>query len=104
MPRPVALPTPRLRRSAGASVIAVFGDFDLRRMIDEIEREGAHQKHGQHFRLERRAEFRAVADCFAHRKPELAAAVDRGGAHQIADLRESLRRAADCPAARHEAT
>ena len=56
-----------------------------RQVFDQIEDEGAGEKDRQHLRLERASEFGTVADRLAIGGAELAGAVDRRGAHQIAD-------------------
>ncbi len=57
----------------------------LRHMLDEIESEQADEVDGEHLGAEGTGQFRTLPDPVAVGDAEFAVAVDRGGAHQIAD-------------------
>ena len=84
MPRPVALPMPSRRRSGGARVTAVCAAAQRGHALDEVGGEGADQVDGQHLRAEGAGKLRAARDDRAIGDAELAVAVDRRRAHQIA--------------------
>ena len=85
MPSPVALPMPKRRRRRRSSVTAFSAASQTRQMLNEIEGEEADEIDGEHLGAEGRGELRPVRDLVAIGNAELAVAVDRGGAHQIAD-------------------
>jgi hypothetical protein len=76
MPRPVELPTPRLHP---------------REVLGQIHGERADQPDREHLRLERTGELRPIGDVIAIRHAELAVAVHRRRAHQIAYRLDLLR-------------
>ena len=86
IPRPVALPTPRqraTRRVQHHGPVRRSGACDV---LDEIEAQQAREIDGEHLGLERQGEYAARAHRFEVADAELAIAVHRGGAHQVADL------------------
>ena len=71
---------PRIEPGSG------IGRRHPRHMFGQIDREGSDQPDSQHFRLEGTGEFRPAGPVHTVGGAELARAVDRRGAHQIADL------------------
>ena len=74
-----------------------------RDVFDEIEAQQARQVDGEHLGLERQGEHAARPYGLEVADPELAVAVNRGGAHQVADLGDLCERwlAAVCEARHH---
>jgi hypothetical protein len=86
MPRPVALPMPSARRSAGSKRTARSPPAHCGHMLGQVGHEGPDQPDGQHLDPERPVHQGTPRHRVVIGRAELARAVDGGRAHQVADL------------------
>ena len=84
MPRPVELPMPMERAMSGSSGTLSCPARRVGGVLHQVPHPGAHQVHRQHLDLERDRQLRPVGDGLAVGGAELARAVHRRGAHQVA--------------------